>query len=285
MFIGREKEISALRNWIKDSRTHAWLLAGDGGKGKTSIAYQFADSVAQSGETPFEIVIWMSAKARKFESGIPVDIESPDFWDLESALTWVLRAYGAIGIDYMNIEQKEKECLEHLTQLPGLIVLDDVDSLEGQNIEAMNFFIMKAHPTRSKVLLTSRRTPFGMEPITTTVEGFSKGATEGIQFTDSRIEMYGLESSQFSKQLKDEVIDACDGSPLFIQDLLRLITIIGETPRNAIDAWKQRKGEAAGGMPSVESLKSYLTKLNKSCSLARCTLVRFRWMKLLQQLT
>ena len=245
MFVGREKEISELQAWLSDPRSHTWLLAGDGGKGKTSIAYQFADSVAQRGEGSFEIVIWMSAKARKFESGIPVDIESPDFWDLDSALTWVLQAYGALRIDEMDIEQKEKECLQYLGQLPALIILDDVDSLEGQNISAMNFFMIKAQTTLSKVLLTSRRIPLGLEPTTTIVKGFDVGATDGLQFIDSRIDMYGLESSQFSKHIKDDIVDACDGSPLFIQDLLRLITILGEAPRNAISEWKKWKGEAA----------------------------------------
>ena len=245
MFVGRENEIGELHTWINDPRSHTWLLAGDGGKGKTSIAYQFADSVAQSAMAAFDILIWMSAKARRFESGVPVDIESPDFWDLESGLTWVLRAYGALGIDEMDVRQKEQECLTYLVNLPALIILDDVDSLEGNNIDAMTFFIHRTQMTQSKVLLTSRRIPFGMEPMTTTVKGFEVGADDGIDFVNSRLAMYGLDSAQFSKRTKDDIVGACDGSPLFIQDLLRLITVIGEPPRNAINEWRERRGETA----------------------------------------
>ena len=232
-FIGRQPELRKLNEWLEDSYSRVWLLAGDGGKGKTAIAYDFAEATRNQPHPELEIVIWLSAKARKFVSGQSVDIESPDFWDLNSALDSVLRAYGAPDSEEMDTREKEKECLNYLGQLPALIILDDVDSLEGQNIEAMNFFVHRTHITTSKVLLTSRRVPFGMEPTVTQVTGFEPRSDDGIRFIDSRIQMFELDPAQFPRATKNSILEACDGSPLFVQDLLRLCRI-GELPDAAI---------------------------------------------------
>ena len=244
-FVGRQAELELLSQWLKEPDSRVWLLAGDGGKGKTAIAYEFAVDTRDNPPAELEIVIWLSAKARRFDSGQSLDIDTPDFWDLDSALNWVLSAYGAIDFEETDVKSKEKDCLDYLSLLPALIILDDVDSLEGQNIEAMNFFLFRAQATKSKVLLTSRRVPhFGMDPITTQVRGFESGSAEGIRFIESRIGMYELESRQFPRAVINNILDACDGSPLFVQDLLKLC-IVGEAPSAAISKWRSAGGEAA----------------------------------------
>ena len=180
-FVGRQEDLRLLDQWLGDQRSRIKMLVGDGGKGKTAIAYEFAVATLNEPPTDLEIIIWLSAKARRFVEGSAVDVESPDFWNLDSALDWVLRAYGAVDIDLMDLSAKEYECLEYLSKLPALVVLDDVDSLEGQNVDAMNFFIHRTHMTPSKFLLTSRRIPFGMEPNVTEVQGFNSG-DDGVRF-------------------------------------------------------------------------------------------------------
>ena len=44
-FVGRQKELEALSDWMHDEHSHLNMLAGDGGKGKTAIAYEFAVSI------------------------------------------------------------------------------------------------------------------------------------------------------------------------------------------------------------------------------------------------
>ena len=241
-FVGRQLELNELNNWIKDPNSRVWMLAGDGGKGKTAIAYEFAAATRNQPPPGLETVIWLSAKARRFESGGAVSIESPDFWDMDSALDWVLRAYGAVGFEEKNTTEKIEECLEFLSLLPALIILDDVDSLEGQNVGAMNFFVHRTHATSSKVLLTSRRVPFGFEPMVTQVTGLER--EDGFKFIDSRIRMFRLDPAQFDRAVQGRLLKACDGSPLFVQDLLRLCSV-GESPDRAIKLWQDREGEAA----------------------------------------
>ena len=242
-FVGRRTELEELTNWLNDPYSRVWLLAGDGGKGKSAIAYEFAIETLENPPSNLEIVIWLSAKARRFVAGQFVDVEIPDFEDLNSALDWVLRAYGAPSFEHQDIKDKEEECRNYLSQLPALIILDDVDSLEGQNLEsAMSYFLYRTPAAKSKVLLTSRRVPLGMEH--TQVKGFDLGSSDGIEFVKSRLNMFGLDQEQFPNATTNNILQACDGSPLFVQDLLRLCKV-GEKPDSAIDKWKSVGGESA----------------------------------------
>jgi len=243
-FIGREQEIALLMEWVQDPERRLWLLAGDGGKGKTAIAYEFASRLASDAPNNLEAVIWLSAKRRRFFSGHVVEAEA-DFSDLESALDGVLLVYGD-QLGGADLSQKKSSVLEYLQLLPALVILDDVDSLEGPGLEALNFFTFELARTPSKVLLTSRRvTHLGMEPITTQISGFEPTSKDGSDFVMSRVAMFNLDPSLFSsRRLIQGIIKACDGSPLFIEDLLRLCCR-GESPEKAIDVWRTQDGQEA----------------------------------------
>ena len=267
-FVGRRNELEELNSWLKDPYSRVWLLAGDGGKGKTAIAYQFAIETLQEPPDNLEIVIWLSAKAKRFVSGQAVDVDNPNFEDLESALDWVLRAYGAPNIEEIELKAKEEECRSYLSQLPALIILDDVDSLGGQHLEStMSYFLYRHAAPKSKVLLTSRRVPLGMEH--TQVKGFELGSTDGIGFIKSRLKIYDLDSELFPNAVVNDILQACDGSPLFVQDLLRLC-MVGEHPRAAIEKWKSVGGEAARRYAlekELEMLSESAKKVLLSCAL------------------
>ena len=243
-FIGRDQEIAVLMEWVQDPERRLRLLAGDGGKGKTAIAYEFASRLSSSAPNNLEAAIWLSAKRQKFSSGHVVEAEA-DFNDLESALDAVLSVYGE-RTEGANLSQKKSKVLEYLDLLPALVILDDVDSLEGSGLEALTFFMFELAKTPSKVLLTSRRvTHFGMEPMTTQVSGFESTSRDGSDFVMSRVEMFKLDRSFFSsRRVIQEIIKVCDGSPLFIEDLLRLCCH-GESPQKAINVWKSQDGQDA----------------------------------------
>jgi len=232
--------------WIREPEQRLWLLAGDGGKGKTAIAYEFATRVAEDAPKPLDVVIWLSAKRQRFLEGHAAEIETPDFWDLGSALERVLSAYGWLHKSSADMKQRQEEALDHLEVLPALVILDDIDSLEGEGLKALAFFVWDVtRKTRSKVLLTSRRVPYyGMEAFTCQVEGFQPASQEGRQYVHSRIVMFGLDPSTFSVGIVDQLIRDTDGSPLYIEDLLRLCKV-GVPVSQAIREWKQRGGELA----------------------------------------
>ena len=269
-FVGRLTELEALREWLIDHDSRSRFLAGDGGKGKTAIAYEFAVSTRDNPPEGLNIVIWLTAKARRFAVGSGIEANDPDFCDLESALDGVLAAYGEIDLEQMDLAEKRKQCLLFFNLLPALLVLDDVDSLEGSGVEAMNFFLINAASTPSKVLFTSRRTAhYGMESMTTQIEGFKVGGPDGLDFVRTRLNVFGLDPEQFPTSLVNRILEACDGSPLFIQDLLRLCKV-GETPNAAIEKWMNDSGEEARRYAlgrEFEKLSDAARKVLLACSM------------------
>lgn len=65
-FVGRGSVLSDLAECFANPDNHRCLLAGDGGKGKSAVAYRYAQNLS-SAPGRFQLIIWLSAKRRKFE--------------------------------------------------------------------------------------------------------------------------------------------------------------------------------------------------------------------------
>lgn len=241
-FVGRNRELEELEEWFMDPVSRRWALAGEGGKGKTAIAYNFAVNLKLLAPPPFQAVFWLSAKKRKFVEGSALTIETPDFSDLDSALSRLLVHYGWIEETSGSVESKKVRVLELLNEFPALIIVDDVDSLESEDENVIEFFSLQVPSTRSKVLFTSRRTIFGMGGSTTHVSGFKE--EDAASFILSRCRIMEMDHAAFTKSVIKEVLRVTEGSPLFIEDLMRLTTTVGSLG-DAIGLWAERKGQAA----------------------------------------
>ena len=247
-FVGRRAELDELHRWLTHpdlEDQYLWLLAGDGGKGKTAIAYEFATQIrsAPPPRLKLDAVIWASAKVRRFQSGKQIQLNEPGFSDLDSVLDRILRASTAPDhVLHLSLREKKQECLMYLTEYPALVVLDDVDTLDDNNT-TVSFFIQNISSTNSRLLLTSRRIPgwFFGEAVTQ-VEGLTDN--DGVAFINSRLSMYGLDPTLFTKKIIGRILSNCDGSPLFIEDVLRICRV-GEKPSKALSLWKTYQGLAA----------------------------------------
>ena len=238
-FVGREGELSELRTWFDEPTSALWALAGEGGKGKSAIAYTFAQEVRRQAPVPFQIVMWLSAKKRRFVEGMTTRVESPDFHDLESALSRILIEFGWAEDAELPVASKTERVVELLNEFPALLVVDDVDSLDAEGEEAIAFFVMQVSKTRSKVLFTSRRTMFGLGACTTHVSGFS--SKDARTFIDSRLKLMNLDDAAFTQSVMQDIVRVSDGSPLYMEDLLRL-SISAKSPSAALRMWQGRKG-------------------------------------------
>jgi len=241
-FVGRDKELNELREWFFDPVSRRWALAGEGGKGKSALAYGFAVEVKLKAPKPFQAVLWLSAKKRRFLEGTTITIEDPDFSDLDSALSGLLTHYGWIEETDNPTESKRKRVLELLSEFPAFLVVDDIDSLETENENVIEFFSLHVPQTRSKVLFTSRRTIFGMGGTTTHVSGFTEDDTQ--KFILSRCQIMELDPAIFNKAVIQRIIKATEGSPLYIEDLLRLTAVV-QSASEAIKLWEERGGNNA----------------------------------------
>src|SRR5437763_4041619 len=241
-FIGRTNELADLWRWLGDDARKVWALVGDGGKGKTTIAYEFATQVRQSlAEYSLQGVLWLTAKQRRYIDGEIVSTHSADFFDLESALDWVLTALGWGEYQSLDPDEKLARCLELLREFPMLVVADDVDSIEKENERAVEFFALNVPQTGSKVLVTSRREVFGRGSCTTSVTGMTHEQVG--ELVHRRASEIGLDRSKISTRVLRQIAAATDGSPLYIEDLLRLAHFYSLD--QAVDQWIGRRGDAA----------------------------------------
>ena len=242
VFVGRQEELDGLARWLANERSRRWALMGAGGTGKSAIAYEFAQRLREDAPEPYDFVVWLTAKRRRFIEGQVVDVPSPDVTDLSSALDFLLLVYGEFEPEADRGEDRVDLVLNLLDTFPALIVLDDADSLEGTAEDAIEFFAIQVPTTRSRVLITSRRQLFGFGATTTVVHGFQGEA--GREFVRSRVELFGLDPDAFSSGRVAQIVRATDGSPLFIEDLLRLCAV-GVPIDQAIGQWTG--GDATGG--------------------------------------
>ena len=266
LFIGREKELDTLWAWFHNPHSGKWLLAGDGGKGKTALAYDFAVRVKNAAPDGYAIVLWMSAKRKKFVEGQAVHIAEPDFSDLNSALSQILTQYGWGEKADGTLESKETQALELLNEFPALVVVDDIDSVAQENEDVIEFFSDPVSKTKSKVLFTSRRTPFGMGSVATQISGFDND--DARHFVVSRYVLMGLDQSTITNSAIEQLRGATEGSPLYMEDLLRLTASLGSLP-NAIKEWKARGGDEARKYALGREFEM-LTEDAKKCLIAAC---------------
>ena len=265
-FVGRAKELEVLRAWFDEPTSAVWALAGEGGKGKSAIAYTFAQYIQAVAPAPFQVVLWLSAKKRRFVEGVTTDLDSPDFHDLATALSQVLDQLGWAEDCALPVESRRVKVLELLTAFPALVVVDDVDSLDAEGEDAINFFSHQVSRTKSKVLFTSRRTLFGLGAATTHVGGFPP--TEAAAFIESRIGLMGLDRGAFAKKIVQQIIRITDGSPLFMEDLVRL-SISARSPGAALEMWQGRAGTEVRRY-ALERECELLTESARNLLLAGC---------------
>lgn len=240
-FVGRRSELERLREWMSDPASRRWALAGDGGKGKTALAYQFGLEIKFKSPEPFQAVIWLSAKKKRFVEGETISIFDPDFDNLDTALNKILFFFGWSEDIGKPIESKKDVVLELLNEFPSLVIVDDIDSLDSENEDAIEYFSTYVIRTRSKVLFTSRRTIFGMGGSTTTITGLDVKGTG--DFIVSRCTLMEIDRVNFNDRTIRKIQEVTDGSPLYIEDLLRLTKVL--SPENAIKAWESKGGNEA----------------------------------------
>jgi hypothetical protein len=240
-FVGRREELDYLWTWLGDPHARRWAIAGEGGKGKSAIAYEFATDVRFKAPSEIQAVWWLSAKKRRFTDGRTVQIQTTDFGDLSTACDKLLLDYARNDFLDLDLDERKRKLLKLLNDTPALVVVDDLDSLEGEDEAAIEFFTLIAPGTRSKFLLTTRRTVFGMAHTTTHVSGMKPEDFD--RFVKSRCNMFGLDTQLFTPARVKEIALLTESSPLYTEDLLRLAATV--SLHEAVRGWKDKDGDEA----------------------------------------
>ena len=148
---------------------------------------------------------------------------------------------------------------------PSLVIVDDIDSIEEANEDVVDFFTYEAPRTKSKVLLTSRRMYPGMSRSSTRVLGLPvEDAQIYMQQTALRL---GLGERADLGNAFEKIYAATEGSPLYMEDLLRLCRQL--KVREAIDRWKQQRGDVARRY-ALQREVELLSTAARNCLSATC---------------
>ena len=216
------------------------VLAGEGGKGKTSVAFEFARQFSRNSPSSFEQVIWLSAKKKKF-SGLKNDwLPMPEwhFEDFPSLVRGLAEHLPVEPDEDLTIDELKKEIRECFRQFPSLVVVDDVDSLEKEEQKrALELGLAVAQ--NSKFLFTTRHN--------TTYSSDIALEVPGLALADFRA-LVRHEEQKFGAKLSDTEIKGLhkrtDGSPLLCESILRWIKL-GNPFSQALKRWEGEDGEIA----------------------------------------
>lgn len=242
-FIGREKSVDALWRWLGDDLSHVKVLAGEGGLGKSSIAFEFAERVSEARDATFDQVIWLTAKEQQFNAleDKYVRVAERHYTSYDELLHAICERLpftneeldGATSIELRRMLKKG------LAQVATLIIIDDVDSLPSEEQRQVLELGMIMGSSVSRLLLTTR---FNQSYSLDTVIKISGFALEEefpayVESLRERLEFPVLKPNEIEK-----IHSVSGGSPLFTESLLRLLrwNTVGE----AISSWKNERGSA-----------------------------------------
>lgn len=243
-FVGRQEILNSLWTWLTDHFSYVRVLAGDGGKGKTSIAYAFAMEFAMRRPGPFQQVMWLSAKRKQFQglSNQYFDMPEWHYEHVDSLLRAIAERCGVTDEELADASTQVMKalCRDSLKILPALVVIDDVDSVEPQEQKRIMELATQLASSGSRFLLTTRANITYSDDICLTVPGLP--ADEYADFV--RTLSARLKMQAYDRRDVDRLLAATGGSPLLTESIIR-IARTGQSIAVAIDEWKDQAGRDA----------------------------------------
>lgn len=257
-FIGRDKSVDALWRWLGDDLSHVKVLAGEGGLGKSSIAFEFAERVSETRDVPFDLLIWLTAKEQQFNALEDKFIRVPErhFASYDELLRAICERLAFTNDELNGATSTELKLMfkKGLALFNSLIIIDDIDSLLPEEQRQVLELGMIMGSSVSRLLLTTR---FNQSYSMDTVIKISGFALED-EFPDY---LKSLRERLVFPALKPREIEkihlVSGGSPLFTESLLRLLR--WHTVDEAISLWKGERGfavRAAALKREIENLPS-----------------------------
>lgn len=242
-FIGRRTEIDQLWSWFADEFSHVHVLAGEGGLGKTSIAYQFCEEILTAIEVDVERVVWLSAKSEKFSGIQNQALLMPErhFANYVELLHVLCSELGHPEGDIAGSSEKrlKKMIQEGVQTFPTLIVIDDIDSLEPEEQRKSLEVGFLFNGTKSRLLATTRINQSYSSEIAIQIQGFN--SEEYVDYVASLNDRYAY--VKLSQAEIDAMHKVTSGSPLFTDSLYRLMRAM--SPHTAMNEWRGKMGEEA----------------------------------------
>jgi hypothetical protein len=242
-FVGRRDMLASLWSWLNDDFQYCRVVAGDGGKGKTSLAYEFCTQVTQIAPCGFTRIVWLTAKKRQFhaESNDWREMHETHFSSFRSLLEAVGENLGMIPVDIadMSDQQLNRSVRSFIDVQPTLFVFDDLDSLTPDDQKRTLEFASQVGKPAVRFLLTTRSNASYSSDLCLLIRGLDE--PDFFQLVEVLLDRYGLEIPDGSKR---QLHAATGGSPLLTDSIFRLIKR-GTPVGKAIKDWAGASGEDA----------------------------------------
>lgn len=243
VFVGRFSILEELWAWLADELQHSKVLAADGGKGKTSIAYEFCQLLITSKVEGIEQIIWLTAKSQQFKAMFNEYIGIPEthYSDIETLLKEISLRTGSLEeeLEDLSLNQLIKLAKQNLDAYPSFVVIDDVDSNLPDEQKRILEVARIISSENSKVLLTTR-----VNTIYSADSSISVPGMEGEEYKDLVISFCNRVGLPLLNDRNVQKLEAAsEGSPLFTESILRLCKR-GSSLENAIKEWESKSGEA-----------------------------------------
>lgn len=240
-FIGRETILSELFLWLADDFACVRVLAGEGGLGKTSIAYQFASEVSRSHLLNVESVIWLTAKRQQFRALIDSyeDVSRQHFSTSRELFVALAENLGELRSDWSEVGDSEFSRLlrDAAKHVKVFFIVDDLDSLEIDEQKRAIEVCQQLAGLGSRFLFTTRKNATASSA--TAIEVGGLGVDDYsllIESWQSRLHIKALTSREI-----DRLRETTLGSPLYTESLLRLVKG-GMNVADAVAKWRGNLG-------------------------------------------
>lgn len=245
-FVGRESYLDALWRWLGDDLSHVKMLAGEGGLGKSSIAYEFASRVSQIQNSPFEQIVWLTAKRKQFVGAQDDYISLPEthFGTYESLLRSIIEhlpiPVGQGELEEMGVDELRRDIKEALSSYPSFFVIDDVDSLEPEDQKRVVELGLMLGAVKSRLLITTRHNIAYSQELAIQISGFDE--SEFGEYL-ANLKDRGVLPRELKANERRRLYEKTQGSPLYTESVCRLLRF--NQFDSALKDWGQNGGARA----------------------------------------
>ena len=240
-FIGRQSYLSKLFTWLTDDFSCVRVLAGEGGLGKTSIAFQFASEVSRANLIDAEAVIWLTAKRYQFRAitNEYEELVNSHFSSSRELFEALARNFGEVRDNWKDLEDCDfprllRELGKHIKVF---FIIDDLDSLDIDEQKRCIEVCQQLAGLGSRFLFTTRKNATASTSTAIEVDGLDE--QEYVKLVNSW--QNRLKLKELTEKDVRRLHETTHGSPLYTESLLRLVKN-GMPVGEAIAKWKGNLG-------------------------------------------